>query len=95
MTPNSSAIEQFNSLTPVHQQQVIDFVAFLKSREQVKADQVIAEGTTDASLQPASTNALQAFQSAGLVGCLDIDPTESYQSAIHKYLDQKYQQETL
>jgi hypothetical protein len=95
MTPNSSAIEQFNTLTPAHQQQVVDFVAFLKAREQGKADQAIAEVTTDASLQPASTNALQAFQSAGLVGCLDIDPTESYQSAIHNYLDQKYQQETL
>jgi hypothetical protein len=95
MTPNSSAIEQFNTLTPAHQQQVVDFVAFLKSREQVKAGQAIAEVTTDASLQPASTNALRAFQSAGLVGCLDIDPTESYQSAIHNYLDQKYQQETL
>jgi hypothetical protein len=95
MTPNSSAIEQLNTLSPAHQQQVVDFIAFLKSREQVQDGQAIVEVTTDASLQPALTNALQTFQSAGLVGCLDIDPTESYQSAIHNYLDQKYQQETL
>jgi hypothetical protein len=43
MTPNSSAIEQFNTLTPAHQQQVVDFVAFLKSREQGKAAKAIAE----------------------------------------------------
>jgi hypothetical protein len=42
MTPNSIAIEQFNTLTPAHQQQVVDFVAFLKSREQVKAVEAIA-----------------------------------------------------
>jgi hypothetical protein len=47
------------------------------------------------TLQPPATNALQAFQAAGLVGCLDVDPTESYQSVVHNYLDQKYQQETL
>jgi hypothetical protein len=46
MTPNSSAIEQFNSLTPAHQQQVVDFVAFLKSREQVKDGQAISEVST-------------------------------------------------
>jgi hypothetical protein len=43
MTPNSSAIEQFNALTPAHQQQVVDFVEFLKARDQVKAGQTIAE----------------------------------------------------
>jgi hypothetical protein len=37
MTPNSNAIEQFNTLTPAHQQQAIDFIAFLKAREQVVA----------------------------------------------------------
>jgi hypothetical protein len=41
------------------------------------------------TLQPPATNALQAFQSAGLVGCLDIDPTQSYQSVIHDYLDRQ------
>jgi uncharacterized protein YcgI (DUF1989 family) len=46
MTPNSSAIEQFNTLTPSHQQQVVDFVAFLKSREQGKAAEAIAEAPT-------------------------------------------------
>ncbi|NJM44844.1 MAG: hypothetical protein HC860_00715 [Alkalinema sp. RU_4_3] len=95
MTPNSSAIEQLNTLSPAHQQQVVDFIAFLKTREQVKVAQPIAEVATNGPLQPPATNALQAFQSAGLVGCLDIDPTESYQSKIHNYLDQKYQQETL
>ncbi len=66
MTPNSSAIEQFNTLTPAQQQQVVDFVAFLKTREQVKADHAIAEVTTNGPLQPPAANALQAFQSAGL-----------------------------
>jgi hypothetical protein len=37
MTLNSNAIEQFNTLTPAHQQAVIDFIAFLKTREQVVA----------------------------------------------------------
>jgi hypothetical protein len=47
MTPNSDAIEQLNTLTPAHQQQVIDFIAFLKTREQVKTTQPIAEAMTD------------------------------------------------
>jgi tRNA U34 2-thiouridine synthase MnmA/TrmU len=46
MTPNSNAIEQFNTLTPAHQQQAIDFIAFLKAREQVKAVQIPAEVAT-------------------------------------------------
>jgi hypothetical protein len=46
MTPNSNAIEQFNTLTPAHQQQAIDFIAFLKAREQVKAVQMPAEVAT-------------------------------------------------
>jgi hypothetical protein len=46
MTTNSSAIEQLNTLSPAHQQQVVDFIAFLKAREQVKAAQPIAEAPT-------------------------------------------------
>jgi hypothetical protein len=46
MTPHSNAIEQLNTLTPAHQQQVVDFIAFLKTREQVKTAQPIAETTT-------------------------------------------------
>jgi tRNA U34 2-thiouridine synthase MnmA/TrmU len=42
MISNSNAIEQFNTLTPAHQQQAIDFIAFLKAREQVKAVQMPA-----------------------------------------------------
>jgi hypothetical protein len=42
-----------------------------------------------ATLQPPAINALQAFQSAGLVGCMEVDPSEPYQSVIHDYLDQK------
>jgi hypothetical protein len=45
MAPNSNAIEQLNTLTPAHQQQVIDFIAFLKTREQVKTAQPIVEAT--------------------------------------------------
>jgi hypothetical protein len=45
MTPNSNAIEQLNSLTPAHQQEVIDFIVFLKTREQVEIPQAIAEVT--------------------------------------------------
>jgi hypothetical protein len=104
MTPNSNAIEQFNTLTPAHQQAVIDFIAFLKTREQVVAPTTDSATTwedepffglwadrTDLkeTLQPSETNALQAFQSAGLVGCLDVDPTESYQSVIYNYLDRR------
>jgi hypothetical protein len=58
-------------------------------------DIIDLKATQDSLLQAPGNNALHAFQSAGLVGCLDIDPTESYQSAIHNYLDQKYQQEAL
>jgi hypothetical protein len=43
MAPNSNAIEQLNTLTPAHQQQVIDFIAFLKTREQAKTAQPVAE----------------------------------------------------
>jgi hypothetical protein len=46
MTSNSNAIEQFNTLTPAHRQQVIDFMAFLQSRESVKTPQPIVEVTT-------------------------------------------------
>jgi hypothetical protein len=45
MTPNSNAIEQFNTLTPAHQQQAIDFIAFLKAREQVETVEPIVEAT--------------------------------------------------
>ncbi|GAP97846.1 hypothetical protein [Leptolyngbya sp. NIES-2104] len=43
-------------------------------------------------LKPTSTNALQAFEDAGLVGFIDADPTEPYQSVIQEYLSQKHQQ---
>lgn len=43
-------------------------------------------------LNPASTNALQAFEEAGLVGFIDAAPDESYQSVIHNYLAEKHQQ---
>jgi hypothetical protein len=46
MAPNSNAIEQLNTLTPAHQQQVIDFIAFLKTREQAKTAQPVAEAET-------------------------------------------------
>jgi hypothetical protein len=104
MAPNSNAIEQFHTLTPAHQQQVIDLIAFLKAREQVVAPTTDSATTWEdepffglwadrADLQetpqPTMPNALQAFQSAGIVGCLDVDPTESYQSVIHDYLDRQ------
>lgn len=43
-------------------------------------------------LKPAPTNALQAFEDAGLVGFIDADPDESYQSVIQNYLEEKHQQ---
>lgn len=43
-------------------------------------------------LKPSPTNALQAFQEAGLVGFMDADPSESYQSVIQNYLAEKHQQ---
>jgi hypothetical protein len=45
MAPDSKAIEQLSTLTPAHQQQVIDFIAFLKTREQVTAAQPAAAAT--------------------------------------------------
>jgi hypothetical protein len=47
MTPNSNAIEQFNTLTPAHQKEAIDFIAFLKAREQVETVEPIVEATAD------------------------------------------------
>ena len=36
--------------------------------------------------------ALELFQSAGLVGCIDTDPSVPYQSVIQEYLEQKQEQ---
>jgi hypothetical protein len=41
------------------------------------------------NLNPPTQNALTAFQNAGLVGCLDYDPTTSYQTDIQTYLETK------
>ncbi len=46
MAFNNKAIEQFNTLTPAHQQQAIDFIAFLKAREPVKMAPPIVEVVT-------------------------------------------------
>ncbi|MFM2430983.1 MAG: hypothetical protein RLZZ511_2196 [Cyanobacteriota bacterium] len=34
MTPDSNAIDILSTLTPAHRQQVIDFITFLKAKEQ-------------------------------------------------------------
>jgi hypothetical protein len=41
------------------------------------------------TLQADAPNALQLFQDAGLVGCLDTDPSIPYQSVIQEYLEHK------
>jgi hypothetical protein len=37
-------------------------------------------------------SALQAFQNAGLVGCVEMDPTDSYKTIVQDYVIQKHQQ---
>jgi hypothetical protein len=41
------------------------------------------------TLEISTPNALELFQSAGLVGCIDTDPTVPYRSVIQEYLEQK------
>jgi hypothetical protein len=44
------------------------------------------------TLEMSTPNALELFQSAGLVGCIDTDPSVPYQSVIQEYLEQKQAQ---
>jgi hypothetical protein len=41
------------------------------------------------TLEISTPTALQLFQSAGLVGCIDTDPSVPYQTVIQEYLEQK------
>jgi hypothetical protein len=41
------------------------------------------------TLEISTPTALELFQSAGLVGCLETDPSISYQTVIQEYLEQK------
>jgi hypothetical protein len=41
------------------------------------------------TLEISTPTALELFQSAGLVGCLDTDPSIPYQTVIQEYLEQK------
>jgi hypothetical protein len=41
------------------------------------------------TLEISTPTALELFQSAGLVGCLDTDPSIPYQIVIQEYLEQK------
>jgi Arc/MetJ-type ribon-helix-helix transcriptional regulator len=40
-------------------------------------------------------SALQAFQNAGLVGCVEIEPTASYKTIVQDYVVQKHQHNQL
>lgn len=44
------------------------------------------------TLEISTPTALELFQSAGLVGCIDTDPSVPYQSVIQEYLEQKQEQ---
>ncbi len=44
------------------------------------------------TLETSTPTALELFQSAGLVGCIDTDPSVPYQSVIQEYLEQKQEQ---
>ena len=41
------------------------------------------------TLEISTPNALELFQAAGLVGCMDTDPSIPYQTVIQGYLEQK------
>jgi hypothetical protein len=41
------------------------------------------------TLEISTPTALELFQSAGLVGCLETDPSIPYQTVIQEYLEQK------
>jgi hypothetical protein len=41
------------------------------------------------TLEISTPTALELFQSAGLVGCLETDPSIPYQAVIQEYLEQK------
>ncbi len=59
--------------------------------------QLILQSRTraDAIAEVEIPSALQAFQNAGLVGCVEIEPTESYQSIVQDYVIQKHQHHQL
>ena len=44
------------------------------------------------TLEISTPTALELFQSAGLVGCIDTDPSVPYRSVIQEYLEQKQAQ---
>ena len=44
------------------------------------------------TLETSTPTALELFQSAGLVGCIDTDPSVPYRSVIQEYLEQKQAQ---
>ncbi len=59
--------------------------------------QLILQSRTraDAIAEVEIPSALQAFQTAGLVGCVEMEPTESYQSIVQDYVLQKHQHNQL
>jgi hypothetical protein len=42
------------------------------------------------TLQKTTPNALELFQTAGLVGCINTDPSVPYQTVIQEYLEHKH-----
>ena len=63
-----------------------DFVLQLILQSQIRSDAIAeVEGPS----------ALQSFQNAGLVGCMETEPTASYKTIVQDYVVQKYQHNQL
>jgi hypothetical protein len=76
-----------------------DKIASIQKQTQQDLSEIIGKAITSGrqnandlyyqTLQADTLNALQLFQAAGLVGCLDTDPSVPYPAVIQEYLEQK------
>jgi hypothetical protein len=76
-----------------------DKIALIQKQTQQDLSEIVGKAITSGrqdandlyyqTLQADTPNTLQLFQDAGLVGCLDTDPSVPYQTVIQEYLEQK------
>ncbi len=72
-----------------------DKIALIQKQTQQDLSEIIGKAIDlyYQTLQTDSLNALQLFQDAGLVGCIDTDPSLPYRAVIQEYLEQKQERD--